>query len=222
MLTSRHVHRSNSSNTLGCNMHEDPDGAKEQPSGSAVENLESKGLVMDSAVYHEVDLLNSVHPTSMLSNRVLRLPNPSSQHISLKYPKLNVLLIAVGTRGDIAPFAAMGSKLKNSFGYRVRLATHECFRKFVIDQGLEFYPLAGDPVKLSEFMVRSKGLLIPTSRELIADIPENYAMTVAIMRSCWDACVSMEADDDSPQFIADTIISNPVSYGHVHCAEALG
>ena len=35
----------------------------------------------------------------------------------------------------------------------VRLATHECFSQSVLSKNLEFYPLAGDPMKLSEHMV---------------------------------------------------------------------
>ena len=36
---------------------------------------------------------------------------------------------------------------------KVRLATHECFSQSVLSKNLEFYPLAGDPMKLSEYMV---------------------------------------------------------------------
>lgn len=55
---------------------------------------------------------------------------------------------AVGTRGDIQPFVAVGIRLRAA-GYRVRLATHATFRSVVTNAGLEFYPLGGDPVSLA-------------------------------------------------------------------------
>ena len=44
-------------------------------------------------------------------------------------------------------FVSLGQVLRAN-GHRVRLATHEVFRSFVRDNGLEFYPLGGDPVDL--------------------------------------------------------------------------
>lgn len=108
-------------------------------------------------------------------------------------------------------------------GHRVRIATHEPFRDYVIGKGLEFYPLAGDPVKLSEFMVKTHGFIVPTSADAFKEVPLHHAMMVEIMHSCWDACVKVDPlDPQERPFIADAIISNPVTYAHIHCAEALG
>lgn len=42
-----------------------------------------------------------------------------------------------------------------------------------------------------------------------------------MLDGCWKACY--EADDESGEvFAADAIISNPPSFAHIHCAEALG
>lgn len=41
-------------------------------------------------------------------------------------------------------------EIVQEYGHRVRLATHANFRDFVRKEGLEFYPLGGDPKVLAE------------------------------------------------------------------------
>lgn len=60
---------------------------------------------------------------------------------------MNIVIQVVGSRGDVQPFVALGNELQKS-GHRVRLATHNVFKKFVTDAGLEFYPIGGDPAEL--------------------------------------------------------------------------
>jgi hypothetical protein len=84
-------------------------------------------------------------------------------------------------------------------------------------------PLAGDPLKLSEFMVRNEGRLIPTSKAQLDEFPECLQTTVEIMKTCRVACTSPDPlDPDEKPFIANAIIANPVSNGHFHCADAMG
>ena len=155
---------------------------------------------------------------------------------SLPIPKMNIVLMAVGTRGDVQPFGSIGLKLKAD-GHRVRIATHSSYRQFVADSfpGLEFYPLAGDPRKLSEFMVKNNGCIIPMTTDILREMPEYHSMIVDIIHSTWDACTKPDPlytnrevetaetiNIQDIKFVADAIISNPVTYGHIHCAEALG
>ena len=63
------------------------------------------------------------------------------------HTKLNIVVQVVGSRGDVQPFVALGCGLKR-FGHRVRIATHATFKSFVLDSGLEFYPIGGDPQEL--------------------------------------------------------------------------
>ena len=62
---------------------------------------------------------------------------------------MRLTILAVGTRGDVQPYAALGSGLRRG-GHTVRLATHERFRGLVEDCGLEFHALPGDPNGLFE------------------------------------------------------------------------
>ena len=90
--------------------------------------------------------------------------------------------------------------------------------------GLEYYPLAGDPRKLSEYMVKTGGRLMPDllNEEERHNLPEKMNMLHDITFSCYPACTAPDPEDTAAKpFLADAIISNPVSYGHIHCAEAL-
>lgn len=69
----------------------------------------------------------------------------------------------MGTQGDVQPFVVLGRLLQKN-GHRVRLATHELFRPMVVKAGLEFFPLGGDPKKLSAFMVKTSGRIFPKVR----------------------------------------------------------
>ncbi|KAG6945739.1 hypothetical protein JG688_00016408 [Phytophthora aleatoria] len=131
------------------------------------------------------------------------------------------------SRFGLDPFVAIAKRLIQD-GHRVRLATHAIYRDFVMNHGIEFYPLAGDPKVLSAYMVRTGGHLIHLNLEAIQkDIPRNMQMIEEILHSTWPATSSADPDGGGPgvpgkPFQAQAIISNPVTYGHIHVAERLG
>jgi sterol 3beta-glucosyltransferase len=61
---------------------------------------------------------------------------------------MRIAIIAMGSRGDIQPYIALGKGLKAA-GHIVRLVTHENFEKLVCLHGLEFFPVKGN---VQEFM----------------------------------------------------------------------
>ena len=144
-------------------------------------------------------------------------------------PRLNVVIHVVGSRGDVQPFVALGLELKNRHGHRVRLATHGTFKKFVEENGLEFYNIGGDPAELMAFMVKNPGL-IPGMKSLKdGDVGKRQKGMAEILQGCWKSCADAnEAKDDEctsvklKPFIANAIIANPPSFAHIHCAEKLG
>jgi hypothetical protein len=75
-------------------------------------------------------------------------------------PPMHIAILVVGTRGDVQPFVYLGLELQRR-GHTVRIGTHEEYRDLVGGEGLLFYPLGGDPRKLSSYMVKTKGRLIP-------------------------------------------------------------
>ncbi len=56
---------------------------------------------------------------------------------------MRIAIIALGTRGDVQPYLALGKGLKTA-GHFVRLITHENFETLVSSQGLEFCPVQGN------------------------------------------------------------------------------
>jgi hypothetical protein len=78
----------------------------------------------------------------------------------LSAPPMYIAILVVGTRGDVQPFVYLGLELQRR-GHTVRIATHQEYREFIIGEGLLFFPLGGDPRKLSSYMVKTKGRLIP-------------------------------------------------------------
>jgi sterol 3beta-glucosyltransferase len=142
-------------------------------------------------------------------------------------PVMRICIMIVGTRGDVQPFLAIAQRLQQH-GHRVRLATHAVYRDFVMSHGVEFYPLGGDPKELAAYMVKTGGHLIPTKIEtLTKDVPRNKEMINEIVHSTWPAVSAPDPDGGGPgvpgkPFQAQAIISNPVTYGHIHVAERLG
>ena len=116
-------------------------------------------------------------------------------------------------------FGSLGQALL-AVGHRVRLATHETFRKFVRGNGLEFFPLAGDPADLMSFMVKNSGIIPSISSIAAGDLIKNRSILTEILASTWTACLT--ADDETGEaFTAEAIIANPPSFGHIHCAQKL-
>ncbi|PWU25597.1 MAG: hypothetical protein C5B48_00505 [Candidatus Rokuibacteriota bacterium] len=146
-------------------------------------------------------------------------PSPAAE--LPRVPALSIVVMVVGSRGDVQPFIPIGRRLAER--HRVRIATHREFRPMVERAGLEFYPLEGNPHEMMEYIVKTGGSIIPTRLDqLWEDVPKKRTMIAEILASTWRACT--EADPEGPgarPFQADLIIANPPSYGHIHCAEAL-
>jgi UDP:flavonoid glycosyltransferase YjiC (YdhE family) len=147
-----------------------------------------------------------------------RIPGPLPNAV----PALNIVMLVVGTRGDVQPFCAVALRFRDLYGHRVRIASHAVYRDFVESMNLEFYPLNGDPKVLSSFMVKTKGKLIPDSFEMAKLMLEQPAMLANIIRSTWPAVSQPDPEHPDVPFCADAILANPPSFGHFHCAEALG
>jgi hypothetical protein len=151
--------------------------------------------------------------------------------------KMNLVIQVIGSRGDIQPFVALGKELK-AHGHRVRLATHLAFRELVLEGGLEFFSIGGDPAELMAFMVKNPSLLPAFSTIRSGAIQKRRREMKEIIYGCWRSCIETGDGTDLHQikedlwndtvdyrrqpFVADAIIANPPSLAHIHCAQRLG
>jgi sterol 3beta-glucosyltransferase len=177
------------------------------------------GADLRADVDHAGDCFAGIPSATAVSARDLAAaPGPDEAE---GVPRLSIVVMIVGSRGDVQPFIPIGRRLAER--HRVRIATHREFRSLVEDAGLEFYPLAGDPRELMEYMVKTGGRIIPTRLDqIVEDVPKQRVMIAEILASTWRACTEADPDRPSaPAFRADAILANPPSYGHIHCAEAL-
>ncbi|KAF2633110.1 glycosyltransferase family 1 protein [Macroventuria anomochaeta] len=153
-------------------------------------------------------------------------------------PRLNIVIQVVGSRGDVQPFVALGKVLKDTYGHRVRLATHPTFKDFAQENGLEFFSIGGDPTRLMAFMVKNPGLRPGFRSVASGDVGQRRKDVAEYIQGCWRSCYQADdRTDDNPHepirnnrgtkptakhFVADCIIANPPSFAHIHCAEKLG
>jgi UDP:flavonoid glycosyltransferase YjiC (YdhE family) len=159
-------------------------------------------------------------------------------------PPMNVVIHVVGSRGDVQPFVALGKVLQDTYGHRVRLATHPVFHKFVEENGLEFFSIGGDPSELMAFMVKNPGLMPGFDTMRNGDVGKRRKEIATMIRGCWRSCFetgngtgpaasdqtteswsnegTTQAENAAKPFVADAIIANPPSFAHVHVAEKLG
>lgn len=124
-----------------------------------------------------------------------------------------VLIIAAGTRGDVAPPAGVGVRLRDA-GYDVIMAADKGFAGLVEDAGLEFRPMIGD-------------MRAAAGSELAADSARDGAVsrsTAKLLVAAKDFFRELNADvaaitADSG---ADLVLLNPLGSAAHHVAEARG
>lgn len=97
---------------------------------------------------------------------------------------MRITVIAIGSRGDVQPYVALGEGLARE-GYTVRVATHEPFAPLLEGRGVEFHQVGEDPAELFanerihsmlgagtdalKFMREFRALLMPVTRKLVSD-----------------------------------------------------
>jgi sterol 3beta-glucosyltransferase len=122
---------------------------------------------------------------------------------------MRVLIVAVGSRGDVAPFTGLGTALRAA-GHTVAIAGYEMFAGMVTGCGLEFRALPGDPRMLEAARWQRGGTgplgAVRLLRLIAAQMRELHAGMLAAVRQG-----------------TDVLLLAGLSYaGGYHIAEALG
>lgn len=131
---------------------------------------------------------------------------------------MHVLILTIGSRGDVQPFVALGAGLIAS-GHRVTLATSPRFRSTVEDAGLTFAPVSDEMVALADS---------PTGRAMFEAMGSSYVKTLAnllrIVRRLGPMQRDLVADGwaAAERAHADVIVYHPKMFGAPHYAERLG
>ena len=143
-------------------------------------------------------------------------------------PRMDIAILITGSRGDVQPFVALGKRLQAApYHHRVRIGTHPVFRKFVLEHGLEFYSIGGDPARLMSYMVRNPGILPRLATIRAGEIGQRKLDLEEMLMGAWHACTEtcdpFDDPEDGPRrpFVADCIVSNPPTFGSLHIAERL-
>ena len=160
---------------------------------------------------------------------------------SARPPRMNMLMLIVGSRGDVQPFLTLAQALRKD-GHRVRIATHPHFHCFVEEHGLEFFDIGGNPAELMAYMVQNPGLTPSFAALRHGEVHRRRQSMGDMIHASWRACFEPGSRPREPRFrsaskkgakapdkqrdpmpfVADAIIANPPSLAHIHCAEKLG
>lgn len=154
-------------------------------------------------------------------------------------PRIRVVIMLVGSRGDVQGYLALGKGLQAA-GHSVRVAAHECFRDWITkNHGLDFAPIAGDPKELLRMVVENNMF----SYNFVKNGVTNHRSWVSqVLIDCWNACTQENPNEPThhhkphdaetgpgkaflalkSKYRADLIIANPPSFAGWHVAEALG
>lgn len=121
---------------------------------------------------------------------------------------MKVLILGVGSRGDVQPYIALGVGLQNA-GYEVTVGAPKTFDPFVTGYGLRFAPLNDEFLKLKDTSA-GKAALEKGGGKGFALIKQVMPMLRAMLDDAWEAAQGMDA-----------VIYHPKALAGPHLAEAL-
>lgn len=158
------------------------------------------------------------------------LPLLMNRHVVTTITRHDILLMVLGSRGDIDVFLSIAGKLDKN-RHRVRVATHPAHQELVEAHGFEFYDVGGGPDEFAQVLGREPNLLWSIIRGDLGRLRQSLCRTFARFweagygsnntRNTRNADPKADGIADSRPFVADLIVSTPATTVHVHAAETL-
>jgi sterol 3beta-glucosyltransferase len=105
---------------------------------------------------------------------------------------MHITILAHGSRGDVQPYVALGLGLKQA-GHSIRIAAPELFRSLIVEYGLEFAPLAGDPKILMQNAVDQAGGRPNLLRVIPVVLKYATPLALQVIKDARQACQGTQA-----------------------------
>ncbi len=183
-----------------------------------------KVLYLGYPYYHHLfpimALKKYVHGKDEATFKAVELP----PHIVGPLNRLSVLLMVIGSRGDIQVFLNVAKLLKSSYGYRVRIATHPSHQTLVEREDIEFYSVGGSPGAFAKAFTEKPNILLSAIKGEYGSLRRSFNLMIG---RYWSASIDSNTSIDGAEklsqrpFLADTIVSSLSTLTHIHCAEKL-
>ena len=107
---------------------------------------------------------------------------------------MRIGMIALGSRGDVQPYVALGKGLKQA-GYDVVLHTHDPYKRLVLGEGLEFCPIGCNPRTIVDrVMNQARVGEKPNEFDFMRKVvPLIKPLRYEIVTRCWKGCQEVDA-----------------------------
>lgn len=165
-------------------------------------NNEIKSNEIDDQEQIEYKIIHDLEK-SISSYNILQITNVPLQ-------KLKIIILSIGTRGDVQPYIALGIRLQSE-GHQVTIATHQEFQEFVCSYGLHYRMLPGNPRDLMELCV-SKGMFTPTFMKMAVN--KFIDVMDQLMWVSWQVCQDQDVIIEAPMIRAGVHISEKLKIPH--------
>jgi sterol 3beta-glucosyltransferase len=158
--------------------------------------------------------------TEVVEKREMQLLPPN---ILSKLHRLDVLMMVLGTRGDIDVFLSIAKRLEKQ-RCRIRIATHTSHRDRIDAHGFDFFDAGGSPDEFTQALGEEPNLVRSIIRGDLGRLRKSICRTYArFWQAGFDNSDSSfhEKHAASRPFIANIVVSIPSTIVHVQAAETL-